>query len=202
MKVLCVPLGPVEANCYVVIDQERALVIDPGGSFPDLDKILKSNHARLEAVLLTHAHFDHIGGLDEMLERYGVDVYLNPLEFDFLKNASLNSSSTFGGYLTSKAVPKPLYDGSQSIGGFEVTAMTLPGHTVGSTVIAIGNDLFTGDVLFQGSVGRTDLATGSWSQMIQSIQYLKKLPDDTIVYPGHGPSTTIGQEKQWNPYFR
>lgn len=202
MKVLCVPLGPVEANCYVVIDQERALVIDPGGSFPDLDKILKSNHARLEAVLLTHAHFDHIGGLDEMLERYGVDVYLNPLEFDFLKNASLNSSSTFGGYLTSKAVPKPLYDGTQSIGGFEVTAMTLPGHTVGSTVIAIGNDLFTGDVLFQGSVGRTDLATGSWSQMIQSIQYLKKLPDDTIVYPGHGPSTTIGQEKQWNPYFR
>lgn len=202
MKVLCVPLGPVEANCYVVIDQERALVIDPSGSFPDLDKILKSNHARLEAVLLTHAHFDHIGGLDEMLERYGVDVYLNPLEFDFLKNASLNSSSTFGGYLTSKAVPKPLYDGSQSIGGFEVTAMTLPGHTVGSTVIAIGNDLFTGDVLFQGSVGRTDLATGSWSQMIQSIQYLKKLPDDTIVYPGHGPSTTIGQEKQWNPYFR
>ena len=147
MRVLCVPLGPVQANCYVVIDQDRALVIDPGDAFPDLEKILKSNHAKLEAVLLTHAHFDHIGGLDEMLKTFGVDVYLNPLEFEFLEDARLNGSSAFGGYMTSKAQPKPLKEGTQNIGGFEVTAMTL-------------------------------------------------------VYPGHGPSTTIGQEKQWNPYFR
>ena len=202
MKTVCVPLGPVQANCYVVIDDGRALVIDPGDAFDGLEKILKENDAKLEAVLLTHAHFDHIGGLDELLDRYKVDVYLNPKEFEFLSDPCLNSSAAFGMDMTSKARPEPLQDGTQNIGGFEVTAMTLPGHTVGSTVIAIGNDLFTGDVLFQGSVGRTDLASGSWSQMMDSVAKLKKLPDDTVVYPGHGPATTIGQEKRWNPYFR
>lgn len=202
MKVISAPLGPVQANCYVVIEEGRALLIDPGDTFDGLDSILKRNDAKLEAVLLTHAHFDHIGGLDALLEKYKVDVYMNPLEFSFLSNASLNGSASFGGFLETQAVPKAVHDGSNVIGGFEVTAITLPGHTVGSTVYIIDNMLFSGDVLFQGSVGRTDLPTGSWSEMQSSIEKLKQLPDSMIVYPGHGPATTIGQEKSWNPYFR
>ena len=202
MKVICVPLGPVQANCYVLIEDGRALVIDPGDDFRDLKQILKRHDARLEAVLLTHAHFDHIGGVDALLQEYDVDVYMNPLEFSFLSSAALNGSSAFGGYLSSQARPEPVKDGMNRIGGFDVEAITLPGHTTGSTVYIIQGMAFTGDVLFQGSVGRTDLPTGSWQQMQESIARLKQLPDSLIVYPGHGPATTIGQEKSWNPYFR
>lgn len=127
---------------------------------------------------------------------------MNPLEFSFLSSADLNGSSAFGGYLSSIARPLPVHEGENEIGGFMVEALTLPGHTRGSTVYIIGNTAFTGDVLFQGSVGRTDLPTGSWQEMQESIAVLKTLPDDLIVYPGHGPATTIGQEKSWNPYFR
>ena len=202
MKVICVPLGPVQANCYVLIEDGRALVIDPGDDVRDLKQILKRHDARLEAVLLTHAHFDHIGGLDALLQEYDVDVYMNPLEFSFLSSAALHGSSAFGGYLSSQARPEPVKDGMNRIGGFDVEAITLPGHTTGSTVYIIQGMAFTGDVLFQGSVGRTDLPTGSWQQMQESIARLKQLPDSLIVYPGHGPATTIGQEKSWNPYFR
>lgn len=202
MKVICIPLGPVQANCYVIIQDGKALLIDPGDRFEDLKHILERNHATLEAVLLTHTHFDHIGGLDALLKEFHVDVYMNPLEFSFLSSADLNGSSAFGGYLSSTARPLPVHEGENEIGGFMVEALTLPGHTRGSTVYIIGNTAFTGDVLFQGSVGRTDLPTGSWQEMQESIAVLKTLPDDLIVYPGHGPATTIGQEKSWNPYFR
>lgn len=114
----------------------------------------------------------------------------------------LNGSAYFYAKVKSHAVPKAVHDGMQKIGAFEVEAKTLPGHSVGSTIYRIEDALFTGDVLFQGSVGRVDLPTGSERDMMASIQYLKTLPQDLVVYPGHGPATTIGQELRWNPYFR
>ena len=137
-----------------------------------------------------------------MIEEYGVDVYMNPKEFDFLDDMRLNGSAYFYAKVKSHAVPKAVHDGMQKIGAFEVEAKTLPGHSVGSTIYRIEDALFTGDVLFQGSVGRVDLPTGSERDMMASIQYLKTLPQDLVVYPGHGPATTIGQELRWNPYFR
>ena len=202
IKVFTQPLGPVEANCYVVVKDHHALVIDPGDDFSALKRLLTEEEATLDAILLTHAHFDHIGGLDGLIEEYGVDVYMNPKEFDFLDDMRLNGSAYFYATVKSHAVPKAVHDGMQKIGAFEVEAKTLPGHSVGSTIYRIEDTLFTGDVLFQGSVGRVDLPTGSERDMMASIQYLKTLPQDLVVYPGHGPATTIGQELRWNPYFR
>ena len=202
IKVFTQPLGPVEANCYVVVKDHHALVIDPGDDFSALKRLLTEEEATLDAILLTHAHFDHIGGLDGLIEEYGVDVYMNPKEFDFLDDMRLNGSAYFYAKVKSHAVPKAVHDGMQKIGAVEVEAKTLPGHSVGSTIYRIEDALFTGDVLFQGSVGRVDLPTGSERDMMASIQYLKTLPQDLVVYPGHGPATTIGQELRWNPYFR
>lgn len=202
MKVITQPLGPVEANCYVLIENEKALIIDPGDDFIGLKELLIQENATVEAILLTHAHFDHIGGLDQLLNEYQVDVYMNAKEFAFLNNVELNGSAYFYQRIQSSAQPKPIQEGLQTIGSFQVWAKTLPGHSIGSTIYRIGQDLFTGDVLFQGSVGRVDLPTGNEREMIESIQFLKTLPSDLIVYPGHGPKTTIGQEIRSNPYFR
>ncbi|MEY8257895.1 MBL fold metallo-hydrolase [Erysipelotrichaceae bacterium 66-17] len=202
MKVFTRALGPVQANCYVVVGNGHALIIDPGDAFDEVEQLLKENNAVLDAVLLTHAHFDHIGGLDRLIEKFDVDVYMNEKEFDFLKDMHLNGSAYFQVHIQSHAQPKAVVEGKQRIGNFEVSAKTLPGHSAGSTVFQIGDDLFTGDVLFQGSIGRTDLPSGSYAQMMESIAYLKTLPHDLKVYPGHGPATTIGQELRWNPYFR
>jgi glyoxylase-like metal-dependent hydrolase (beta-lactamase superfamily II) len=127
---------------------------------------------------------------------------MNEAEADFLANPRLNSSAAFGIPMRQDVQPQFVHEGHNDIGGFDVEAFFLPGHSAGSTVYKIGDALFTGDVLFQGSVGRTDLATGSWQEMMNSIRRLKSFPDALKVYPGHGPASTIGQEKRWNPYFR
>lgn len=198
MKVLTRPLGPVQANCYLVIENGHAIMIDPGDIFDHLDQILKENESVLDAIVLTHAHFDHIAGVDKVLNKYPVDVYLNPLEFDFLKDPNLNSSSSFHMDVISNALPKPLKEGQQKIGSFYVEAIFCPGHSIGSTVLKIEDCLFTGDVLFQGSIGRMDLPTGSSKMMLESLKKLALLTKDYKVYPGHGPATTLFEEQKWN----
>ena len=147
MKIICQPLGDVQANCYIIIDGENALLIDPGDDYTHLETILKDNHAKLKAVLLTHAHFDHIAGLDKIVDLYHTDVYCNPKEIEFLSNAHLNGSQFFYRHITSSAHPIGVKEGWQNIGGFEVKAYFLPGHSIGSTAYQIGNNLFTGDIL-------------------------------------------------------
>lgn len=202
MQVICQPVGPVEANCYIVLENQNALIIDPGDDARLLKGMIASLKARVEAVLLTHAHFDHIGAVDELVKEYDVDVYMNPNEFDFLKESSKNGTASFGlPGLKIDAEPKPFKEGEQKIGDFTVTAYYAPGHSIGSTILEIQNCLFTGDVLFNGSIGRTDLPTGSVSQMKESLQFLMNLQGNYEVYPGHGPSTTLAYEKTHNPYL-
>ena len=198
MKVIQQPLGPVQANCYLVMENHHALIIDPADILPNLDEILNQNDCTLDAIVLTHAHFDHISGVDKIVNKFGCDVYLNPNEFDFLLDSNLNSSSAFYMDVTCNANAKPLIEGKNEIAGFEVEAIYCPGHSIGSTVLKIEDCLFTGDVLFQGSIGRMDLATGSVSSMKQSLKKLAQLDKDYKVYPGHGPSTSLSQEKKWN----
>lgn len=198
MKVMQQPLGPVQANCYLVMEDHHALIIDPADVFPNLNSILEENDCTLEAIVLTHAHFDHISGVDKIVNAFGCDAYLNPNEFDFLQDPDLNSSSAFYMDVTCNAKCKPIVEGMNKIAGFEVEAMYCPGHSIGSTVLKIEDCLFTGDVLFQGSIGRMDLVTGSVSSMKQSLKKLYHLEQDFKVYPGHGPSTTLSQEKKWN----
>lgn len=198
MKVLQQPLGPVQANCYLVMEGSHALIIDPADMYPNLECILKENECSLEAIVLTHAHFDHISGVDKIVNAFHCDVYLNPNEFDFLQDPDLNSSSAFYMDVTCNATCKPILEGKNEIAGFDIEAMYCPGHSIGSTVLKIEDCLFTGDVLFQGSIGRMDLATGSVSSMKQSLNKLVQLEKDYKVYPGHGPSTFLSQEKKWN----
>lgn len=198
MKVLQQPLGPVQANCYLVMENHHAILIDPADMYPNLEFILKENECTLEAIVLTHAHFDHISGVDKIVDAFHCDVYLNPNEFDFLQDPDLNSSSAFYMDVTCGAKCKPILEGKNTIAGFDIEAMYCPGHSVGSTVLKIEDYLFTGDVLFQGSIGRMDLATGSVSSMKQSLKKLVQLDKDYKVYPGHGPSTSLLQEKKWN----
>ena len=198
MKVIQQPLGPVQANCYLVMENHHALIIDPADILPNLDEILNQNDCTLDAIVLTHAHFDHISGVDKIVNKFGCDVYLNPNEFDFLLDPDLNSSSAFYMDVTCNANAKPLIEGKNEIAGFEVEAIYCPGHSIGSTVLKIEDCLFTGDVLFQGSIGRMDLATGSVTSMKQSLKKLYQLDKDYKVYPGHGPTTTLSQEKKWN----
>lgn len=170
MKVLQQPLGPVQANCYLVMENHHAILIDPADMYPNLEFILKENECTLEAIVLTHAHFDHISGIDKIVDAFHCDVYLNPNEFDFLQDPDLNSSSAFYMDVTCGAKCKPILEGKNTIAGFDIEAMYCPGHSVGSTVLKIEDCLFTGDVLFQGSIGRMDLATGSVSSMKQSLK--------------------------------
>ena len=178
MKVLQQPLGPVQANCYLVMEGSHALIIDPADMYPNLDSILKENECSLEAIVLTHAHFDHISGVDKIVNAFHCDVYLNPNEFDFLQDPDLNSSSAFYMDVTCNATCKPILEGKNEIAGFDIEAMYCPGHSIGSTVLKIEDCLFTGDVLFQGSIGRMDLATGSVSSMKQSLKKLVQLDKD------------------------
>lgn len=198
MKVIQQPLGPVQANCYLVMENHHALIIDPADTLPNLDEILNQNDCTLDAIVLTHAHFDHISGVDKIVNKFGCDVYLNPNEFDFLLDPNLNSSSAFYMDVTCNANAKPLIEGKNEIAGFEVEAIYCPGHSIGSTVLKIEDCLFTGDVLFQGSIGRMDLATGSVTSMKQSLKKLAQFNKDYKVYPGHGPTTSLSQEKKWN----
>lgn len=198
MKVIQQPLGPVQANCYLVMENHHALIIDPADILPNLDEILNQNDCTLDAIVLTHAHFDHISGVDKIVNKFGCDVYLNPNEFDFLLDPDLNSSSAFYMDVTCNANAKPLIEGKNEIASFEVEAIYCPGHSIGSTVLKIEDCLFTGDVLFQGSIGRMDLATGSVTSMKQSLKKLVQFNKDYKVYPGHGPTTSLSQEKKWN----
>ncbi|WP_317313991.1 MBL fold metallo-hydrolase [Holdemanella biformis] len=198
MKVIQQSLGPVQANCYLVMENHHALIIDPADILPNLDEILTQNDCTLDAIVLTHAHFDHISGVDKIVNKFGCDVYLNPNEFDFLLDPDLNSSSAFYMDVTCNANAKPLIEGKNEIAGFEVEAIYCPGHSIGSTVLKIEDCLFTGDVLFQGSIGRMDLATGSVTSMKQSLKKLYQFNKDYKVYPGHGPTTSLSQEKKWN----
>ena len=200
MNVKTLPLGPVQANCYIVTKEDRAIVIDPGDLF-DFDSILAQGPYTLEAILLTHAHFDHIQGVDAIIRSHPVPVYIHPQEIAFLKDPSLNASTSFYEMVSIQAPALPLKQGKMKIADFEIEVLFTPGHSCGSTCFIIENALFSGDTLFQYSIGRTDLPTGSLMEMKESLIRLSSLDDQLIVYPGHGPKTTIGQEKRMNPYL-
>lgn len=206
MNIEIFTLGPLQTNAYLLTDEEnaKAVVIDPGMQAEKLVKRLED--LEVEAILLTHAHFDHIGGVDEIRKLKQCPVYLHDEEASWLTDPKKNGSARWtdlGPPIVTDAAEYALDDRQELVLlGQTFKVLHLPGHSPGSVGFLHGNVLFGGDVLFRQSVGRTDLPQGSWNELMDSIHgKLFQLDEDTIVYPGHGPKTTIGYEKQNNPYI-
>ncbi|WP_017755774.1 MBL fold metallo-hydrolase [Calidifontibacillus oryziterrae] len=203
-----IPLGPLQTNAYIIEDEQKeCIIIDPGSEGKRLIKNLEQKGLTPIAILLTHAHFDHIGAVDDITGKWSCPVYVHENEQDWLSNPSLNGSKYFGlrEEITAKGANEVLTEeGLLQIGSFCFEVYETPGHSPGSVSFYMKEKtiVFSGDALFARSIGRTDLPGGSHRQLIQSIhEKLLVLPEETIVASGHGPLTTIGKEMNMNPFL-
>lgn len=203
-----IPLGPLQTNCYVLSNKNKAcLIFDPGEESEKLSSFIKQKGLKPLAVVLTHAHFDHIGAVDDIREEFGTPVYIHEKEASWLLDPSLNGSQFFRIGKLIKAKPADIIitgEKELSIGEFTFKVFETPGHSPGSVSFYFKEAalVVAGDALFNGSIGRTDLPGGNHRQLLDSIHdKLLTLPEETTVLPGHGPATTIGQEMDSNPFL-
>lgn len=206
MKIEILSLGPLGTNSYIISKNNACLIIDPGGDAHIIKEFLSKHQLEPSAILLTHAHFDHIGAVQEIRTTYNIDVYLHEEEKTWLEDPELNRSILFLGEQNAYEIDAPdhlIEPGKLVIGDFNIDVIHTPGHSPGSVtfIFSESNFIVSGDVLFQRGIGRTDLPGGDMKLLAQSIvTKLYELNDDYTVYPGHGPETSIRDEKQSNPF--
>lgn len=199
-------VGPIMANCFILgcEDTREAVVIDPGDDADQILMILAREKLTVKYLINTHGHFDHVGANRRMKEVTGAKLAIHPDDVPMLSELS-RSAASFG--LSAENSPEPdllLHDkDTVRFGNITLTVIHTPGHSRGGIALYTPGHLFAGDTLFAGSIGRTDLPGGDYDTLIASIkQKLLVLPDDTVVYTGHGPETTIADEKRMNPFLR
>lgn len=205
MKIDQRTVGPFEENCYLVADETsgRAVLIDPGDDAERIVEMVQASGATLEAIWLTHAHVDHIGAVAAVRRSYDVPVWLHPLDLPYYRRMSARAAEMYG--LPFEQPDGPHHELAEGdvmrCGTLEFTVMHLPGHAPGLVSFNGEGVAFGGDLLFAGSIGRTDLPLGDPADMDRSLERFATLPDEVVVYPGHGPKTTIGRERRSNPFL-
>ncbi len=204
-KIVCLTNGAFQENCYILGDEEsgHAVLIDPGEDVNLFFRRIDTESLVLDAIWLTHAHVDHIAGVRESVERAGVPVYLHPDE-RVLYDRAAEQATWLGVAVQSPPTPDhELHHGQKlSVGGLQFEVRAVPGHSPGSVAFVGHGIAIVGDALFAGSIGRADLPGGDLHTLLASIRdQLMTLPDETVVYPGHGPDTTVGVERRGNPFL-
>jgi glyoxylase-like metal-dependent hydrolase (beta-lactamase superfamily II) len=206
MRVVQIPNGVFAENSYLVVDEHAAecAIVDPGEEAGLILHKVQETGAKPVAIWLTHAHFDHVVGVAMVAARSGAPVWLHPAERPLYD--AVPEQATWFGLAPPGALPPPDRDfvagDTVRVGSVEFAVRHAPGHSPGSVCLVGPGVVFSGDVLFAGSIGRTDLPGGDFETLIGSIEReLLTLPDDTIVYSGHGPETTIGKERRSNPFL-
>ncbi|WAA10425.1 MBL fold metallo-hydrolase [Fervidibacillus albus] len=199
-------LGPLQTNGYCVINGDRCLFVDPGWEGEKIIEYIEKNKLKLEAILLTHAHFDHIGAVDDIRMKYKVPVYAHEREKDWFQNPMLNGSGLFfpnDPIQINSADEWIRGEGTLELAGLSLHVFETPGHSPGSVSFYVENEfVICGDTLFAEGIGRTDLPGGDFKQLMDTIrQKLFVLPGDTVVLPGHGPVTNIRKERETNPFL-
>ncbi|MDO4415074.1 MAG: MBL fold metallo-hydrolase [Erysipelotrichaceae bacterium] len=196
MKIDTLPIGLYQENSYVLHDHDHVLIIDPG-RYPKQIAACISKKETVDGIILTHGHEDHTGAADDLSDLYECEVCMSMKDF-FLVDPKNPLGRGFDAPVWHEITD---LKGDMTIGTFKVNVIETPGHTIGSVCIRYRNLLFTGDTLFAGTIGRTDLESGNDAEMIASLKLLRELPHDLRILPGHGPASTIGNELKSNPYF-
>ncbi len=194
MEITTLTLGDYMTNCYILRQEasSKCLIIDPGYEAGRILAFLQEKHLEPEAILLTHGHFDHVGAVGDIAAETDCDVYISAADL------SLPPMITNGKLFYTHTYPA---SGTLNLAGLTLRILPTPGHTPGSVCLLTGDTILSGDTLFRGSCGRTDLPGGSWEQIASSLKTLAALPGDYRVLPGHGEETTLEWERKHNPYL-
>ena len=194
MNVKKLALGAYQTNCYLLFEGDKAVVIDPGYEADTILRALETLGMSLEAILLTHGHFDHVGAVKELVSETDCAVYIHPAELNLPPMITAGQLYYTHTYVEGDTI--------SPVSGMELKVLHTPGHTPGSVCLIWKDQMFSGDTLFQGSCGRVDLPGGDPRVMMESLRRLASLEAEYHVHPGHGSSTTLSAEKRYNPYLR